>query len=231
MSTPNPTRVFLVDDHPIVLAGLESVINQEPDLEVCGSLTQGKGAAEAIAEADPSVVILDWALPDITGLEILKDLRFRNFDKPVIMVSLHDETHYAQRALRNGANGYIMKVEATDYLIEAIRKVLSGNIYLSSRMHMELARSLAGPRVTRTKSGPAGLTDREFQVYELMGQGLNTHTIADRLSIGEKTVATHRGRIKEKLGVNDMNALIRHAVAWWESQGGSNQVRSLSESA
>ena len=221
MPADSKHTVFLVDDHPTMLVGLRTIINQEADMTVCGELASGKGAAEIILKANPAVLILDWALRDATGLEILKDLRASEFLSPILIVSMYKETHYAPRALRNGASGYVMKGEATDHLIHAIRQVLNGDIFLSSQMHGEVARSVAKSSAGKpVRIGLQDLTDREFEVYELMGQGFSTAVIAKRLKMAEKTVATHRGKIKSKLGIANITALVQHATAWIEAQAG-----------
>ncbi|MEM7012931.1 MAG: response regulator transcription factor [Verrucomicrobiota bacterium] len=214
--------VYLLDDHPLLLSGLRSVIDQEDDLKVCGELQQGKGAAEVIAKEDPSVVVLDLELQDSTGMEVLKDLRARGFRRPVLILSMHDEKNYATRAIRNGANGYIMKQEASDRLVDGIRKVIAGDIFLSDPMREQVVRVFARGETPRsTQDQVEGLTDREFEIFELMGKGLSTKKISARLAIAEKTVASHRRAIKDKLGIDDMSALIQHAVEWLKSREGN----------
>lgn len=188
-------------------------------MKVCGESQKGKGAAEIIASKDPSVVILDLELQDRTGLEVLKDLRSRGYQRPVLVLSMHDEKNYATRAIRNGANGYIMKQEASENLIDGIRRVIAGDIVLSAPMREQVVRVFARGEAPRsTQDEVAGLTDREFEIFELMGKGLSTKKIAARLAIAEKTVASHRRAIKDKLGIDDMSALIQHAVEWLKSR-------------
>ncbi|MFT5470082.1 MAG: DNA-binding NarL/FixJ family response regulator [Verrucomicrobiales bacterium] len=214
----NAKRVFLLDDHPVMRFGLTAIINAQNDLEICGELGEGRGAVDHIRNAAPDVVILDLSLQDASGLEVLKDLRRQEMRAPILILSMRDETLYAERSLHCGANGYIMKHEATQHLIQALRTVLSGEVYLSAKMLAKMARAAAGIDSRDGTATLSNLTDREFEVYELIGDGLVTREVADRLNISTKTVDTHRGRIKKKLGIGDVNELIRHAVRWAEAQ-------------
>jgi len=209
-----PARVLIVDDHPIVRMGLVRLLEHEPGLEVCGLAEDAPTALNALSSARPDVVVLDISLPGKSGLELIKDIKARRPGLPVLVLSIHDETLYAERVLRAGASGFIMKDEAAQEVAEAIRRVAAGEIYLSKRMvNRALLTALRGE--TSAPGTPLErLSDRELEVFELMGTGMSTRQVAERLHLSVKTVETHRSRIKRKLGLSSATDLLRHAVLW-----------------
>lgn len=211
-------RVFLVDDHPIVRRGLVELIEQEPDLSVCGEASDAPAAVEAIAELQPDIAVVDISLQHTSGIELIKDLKISHHDLPILVLSMHDETLYAERVLRAGARGYVMKEEATERLMTAIRQVLKGQIYLSGRMSARLVSSfVAGPPGTGS-SPMERLSDRELQVFELIGQGLSTRQIAEALHLSVKTIESHREHIKGKLNLTRSTELLQHAMQWVQGE-------------
>jgi DNA-binding NarL/FixJ family response regulator len=209
--------VFLVDDHPIVRLGLAQMINREADLEVCGGAENGADALAAVGEAKPDIVLLDLALPGPDGIEVLQAIRTREPQLPVLILTMHDEFLYAERALRLGAKGYVMKQEASDRVITAIRQVLAGEIYVSERMAVRILQSFAGSSVGVRPSFEA-LTDREIEVMALVGKGQSTREIADRLHLSVKTVDAYCAHIKDKLSLRNVRELIQFAVQWGRQQ-------------
>ena len=211
------TRVFIVDDHPIVRQGLAQMINQEVDLTVCGEAEDAQSAMEAVAELHPDLVLIDLSLKGGSGLELIRALRMRQSLLPVLVVSMHDESLYVERALRAGARGYIMKQEATDIMMSAIRRVLRGEIYVSDRMLTKLlGRLLPGDSPDTNTSILERLSNRELEVFRLIGEGHNTRHIATVLHVSIKTVESHRAHIKEKLQLHDTTELVRYAMQWVE---------------
>jgi DNA-binding NarL/FixJ family response regulator len=210
----NPTRVLLVDDHPLVRERLAEIINREADLKVCGEAEERHQALEAIKASQPDLVIVDITLKDSNGLELIKDIHSRWPKRRILVVSMHEEALYAERVIRAGARGYITKQEATRNILMAIRRVLAGDIYLNAKSANHIINRLAhSPSVL--SSNPAELlADRELQVFELTGRGLNTRQIAERLHIGFKTVETYRARIREKLGLKTPSDFLQLAIAW-----------------
>lgn len=214
------TRVLIVDDHPMMRQGLVQLISNEPDLEVCGEAENGRLAMALIDQTKPGLLLLDISLPDKNGLEIIKDVRSLHENLPVLVISMHDEALYAERILRAGGRGYIMKQEGGKKLMDAIRQVLAGKIYVSEKMSSRILESISG---RTSETGPTlvkTLSDREFEVMELIGLGRGTREIADQLHLSVKTVEVHRANIKRKLGLKTAPELMRYAVQWVESQGG-----------
>jgi DNA-binding NarL/FixJ family response regulator len=208
------TRILLVDDHPMVRERLTEVINREADLMVCAEAEDGSQAIEAIKTRQPQLVIIDLTLKNSDGVELIKDIHSRWPALLMLVVSMHDESLYAERALRAGARGYITKQEATRSVLSAIRQVLDGQVFLSEVMRSQLLGRLT-ERGGASGGEPAEcLADRELQVFELTGRGLNTREIAERLKIGVKTVETYRYRIREKLKLEQPRDLLRSAIAW-----------------
>lgn len=205
-------RVFLVDDHPIVRQGLALLINREADLMVCGEADGAPTALQEIASVAPDLIVLDISLDGPDGLEILKTIRMKDPILPVLVLSMHDESSYAERSLRAGANGYIMKQEATEKVLVAIRRILQGKVYLSDRLtNKMLEQYVHGPR--SPKSDPLGtLSDRELEVYRLIGSGRSTRQIADELHVSVKTVESYQAHIKEKLQLRNARELLHHAI-------------------
>lgn len=211
-STPK-CRVFLVDDHPIVRQGLALFIEREPDLMVCGEAEDVTSALQAIRESTPDFVILDISLDGRDGLELLKTLRVRHPNLPVLVLSMHDESVYAERSLRAGANGYIMKQEAADKVITAIRQILGGDVYLSDRLTKRMLQQFVNGSVS-PRDPLAKLSDRELEVFRLIGAGRGTRQIADELHVSAKTVESYQAHIKEKLALRNARELVQHAVEW-----------------
>jgi DNA-binding NarL/FixJ family response regulator len=206
--------VLIVDDHPIVRQGLAQLINEEKDLEVCGQAEDAHEAIQAIRQLDPDLVIVDISLKDTSGIELIKDLKVQYPALPVLTLSMHDEAVYGERALRAGAKGYIMKQEATEKVVTAIRRVLAGEVYVSSGMAAKMVSKFVRGG-TRTTGSPAdGLSDRELEVFRMIGEGYSTREMAVKLHLSIKTVETYRAHIKDKLGLQDTNELLRSAIQW-----------------
>ncbi|MEM1294252.1 MAG: response regulator transcription factor [Verrucomicrobiota bacterium] len=215
-------RVFIVDDHPFFRAGLRQSIEMEPDMEICGESGEGINAAQKIIEAETDVVLLDLTLGDYHGLSVIRDLRAATFRGGILVISMHDENIYVERVLDAGAQGYVAKDEATDLVVEGIRKVAEGHVFLSDRARTRLLsrfRKPTGDQEVSHRAAVASLSDRQLEVFELMGRGLSTSGIASRLHIGEKTVETHYRQIKSKLQAETMRELVCHAANWVGTQG------------
>jgi DNA-binding NarL/FixJ family response regulator len=207
-------RVLLVDDHPIVRQGLALLIDREADLSVCGEAEGAHSAFHAIETLRPDIVVLDISLSGPDGLDVLKEIRMKTGSLPVLILSMHDESIYAERAMRAGANGYIMKQEATEKVLVAIRRILQGEVYLSERLtSMMLQQFVRG--TTPVKSSPLlALTDRELEVFRLIGEGHGTRQIADELHLSVKTIESYQAHIKEKLALRNARELVQHAIEW-----------------
>jgi len=207
-------KVFLVEDHPITREGFAQLLNYQDDLQVCGQAGTVTAALDGINETKPDLVIVDVTLPDGHGIELVKILRTQLPKLRMLVLSMHDETLYAERALQAGARGYVMKQEATDVVMTAIRQVLQDETYLSPRMQRTVVQRFAGKPLTNSGSELEHLTDRELQVFELLGRGQSTSQIARRLRISISTVETHRAHLKEKLQTQTGPELIYRAVEW-----------------
>jgi DNA-binding NarL/FixJ family response regulator len=218
-TAPRKHRIFLVDDHPIVLSGFQVLINSQPDLEVCGAAGSAEEALERVPAAKADLVITDLTLPGRDGLEFIRDILAVRPGQAVLVVSMHDELLYAERALRSGARGFLMKEAGSEKVLAAIRDVLAGKVYVSERMSARILDAFSGAPARGSDSPIRQLSDREFEVYRMLGEGLTTKEIAGRLHISAKTVAVHRGHIKEKLGMRSAIELMHHAVRWVESAG------------
>ncbi|HVS51559.1 MAG TPA: response regulator transcription factor [Opitutaceae bacterium] len=212
-------RILLIDDHPFMRAGLAQLIERQPDLMICGEAGNPTEAFQALAKTKPDLALTDLTMPGRSGLEFIKDLLAAEPRLPVLVVSMHDELVYAERALRAGARGYIMKEAGGENLLAAIRQVLGGEVYASPRMSARILQGLSGTRPRGSSSPIEKLTDREFEIFQLIGQGKSTRDLAAQLHLSPKTVDVHRSHIKEKLELKDATALIRHAVRWVETQG------------
>jgi DNA-binding NarL/FixJ family response regulator len=208
------SRVLVVDDHPMTRYGIARLIEQEPDLVVCGEAENVSRGLAAVRELKPHVVLADLTMPDGEGLELIKNVRSLHPEVAVLVVSMHDEALYAERALRAGARGYIMKNEGGEKLVEAIRQVLQGKIYVSENMSGKVLEIFSGRRRRADDTTIGKLTDREFEVFRLLGQGLTTREIGQQLRLSTKTVETHRLHVREKLGLKTGPALIKYAVRW-----------------
>ena len=213
-STNKKSRVLVVDDHPIVRQGLALLINREDDLTVCGEAQDAHAAMQAIASVKPDILIVDISLNGPDGLDLLKDVRMRHPELPVLILSMHDESVYAERALRAGAQGYIMKQEATEKVLVAVRRILSHEIYISERIANRMLQRYIGNRGAGRPSSIANLTDRELEVFRLIGEGHSTRQIAEELHISVKTVESYQAHIKEKLSLRSARELVQHAIQW-----------------
>lgn len=216
--TKDRKNILIVDDHPITRNGLRELLNQEPDLCVCGEAESAADALAMIKTSQPDLVLADLTLIGKSGLEFIKDLRALHPSVVVLAVSMHDETIYAERVLKAGARGYIMKSEGGAKLLKAIRAVLQGSIYVSDKMSARILGLFAGQRARGSESPLGRLTDREFEVFHLIGHGLATREIGKRLHLSPKTVDTHRLNIKSKLEIKSLPELMQYAVRWTASE-------------
>jgi DNA-binding NarL/FixJ family response regulator len=212
------TRILIVDDHPIVREGLATIINHERDMNVCGAVEDAHQALNAVMELQPDIVIVDISLKNSNGIDLTKSIKAGHPKLPVIVLSVHDESVYAERALAAGAKAYLMKDAASENITRAIRAVLSGEIYVSNAISKKLLHTLA-----KGKAGPAQtpietLSDREFEIFRLIGQGHKASQIAKQLHLSVKTVETYRGRLKEKLKLDSAAELLQYAIKWAKSQ-------------
>lgn len=215
----NRRKVLIVDDHPIVREGLISLIEEEEDIVVCGSAENIPETIKAIQALEPDMVTVDISLQDASGLDLIKDIKDKFPNLPVLALSVHSESFFAERAIRAGAKGYITKQEATKNVIMAIRKVLDGGLYLSQEMNDKLLSSLCDDSKSDANISPINrLTDREFEVFSLLGHGKGTRQIAEQLYVSAKTVETYRLRIKEKLKIETNSELLRYAFQWVNEQ-------------
>ena len=210
-------QIFIVDDHPVFREGLVVLVKREADLAVCGEADNAPQALTAIGRLKPDLVLADIGLPGKSGLELIKDLRAVLPETAVLVISMHDETLYAERVLRAGGRGYIMKQEGPEKMLQAIRQVLGGQIFLSGKMSIRILDAFSGRR-PQTGSAIARLTDREFEILQLIGRGKDSHAIAEQLHLSVKTVDAHRGHIKEKLELKSGTELICYAARWVETQ-------------
>jgi DNA-binding NarL/FixJ family response regulator len=208
------SKVFVVDDHPIVRQGLTLLINRESDLTVSGEAEDAQTVMQAVMAARPDILVVDISLNGPDGLDLLKEVRMRYPDLPVLILSMHDESIYAERALRAGAQGYIMKQEATEKVLVALRRILSHEIYVSERIANRMLQRYIGSRNTGGPPSIADLTDRELEVFRLIGEGHSTRQIAEELHISVKTVESYQAHIKEKLSLRSARELVQHAIQW-----------------
>lgn len=213
VSAPKKT-VLIVDDHPLLRQGLAMLINQQKDMRVCGEAEEARTAMQSIAQKRPDIVILDLTLKGPDGLELLKTIRASDPDLPVLILSMHDESIYAERALRARANGYIMKQEATEKVLVAMRRILDGDVYLSDSMSRKMLQQYIDGSPSLLESRIASLSDRELEVFCRIGEGRATREIAEDLHLSVKTVETYQAHIKEKLGLRSGRELIQHAIQW-----------------
>jgi DNA-binding NarL/FixJ family response regulator len=211
-------RLLVLDDHPMMREGLAQLINNESDLTVCGEAGTGREALELAEKWKPDLLLVDISLPDKSGLEVIKDLRALQPGLAVLVISMHDESLYAERVLRAGARGYIMKQEGGKKLLQAIRQVLTGKIYVSEKMSTNLLETFSGRNEPAGGSQIQKLTDREFEVLQLLGEGKGTREVAGHMHLSPKTVEAHRANIKRKLALKTGPELVRYAVRWVEAQ-------------
>jgi DNA-binding NarL/FixJ family response regulator len=216
----NQKRVLIVDDHPMMRQGLAQLIDNEPGLKVGAEADNAAQALDAIGRQKFDLVLLDISLPDKNGLELMKDIQVLKPELPVLVVSMHDEMLYAERVLRAGGRGYIMKQEGGGKFLQAIHEVLAGKVYVSEKMSARILENLSGRQRAETPSSPVQrLSDREFEVFQLIGQGKSTRDIAQSLHLSIKTIEVHRVNIKRKLNLKTANDLVSHAIRWTEAEG------------
>jgi DNA-binding NarL/FixJ family response regulator len=204
--------VFIVDDHPLLRQGLALLINREQDLAVCGEAEEAQTAMKEITQKNPDILIVDISLNGPDGLDLLKNVRMLYPSLPVLILSMHDESIYAERALRARANGYIMKQEATEKVLVAVRRILGGDIYLSDRMANKLLHQYISGAPADMNSRLSTLSDRELEVFRLIGEGRSTRQIAEKLHLSIKTVETYQAHIKDKLSLHSGRELVQHAI-------------------
>lgn len=219
---PGRRKIMLVDDHPMTREGLAAIINRQADLEVCCEASSPAEAISALARNQPDLMVTDLTMPGRSGIEFLKDVHAMLPELPMLVLSMHDEMLYAERALRAGARGYLMKDAGSAKLLEVIRRVAGGQSYVSPNISARLLDAMTGHRPRGSNSPIEKLSDREFEVFQLLGSGKNTKEIAAALHLSPKTVDVHRGRIKEKLKIRDATALLHHAVRWVETEAGQS---------
>ncbi|MHC4646932.1 MAG: response regulator [Planctomycetota bacterium] len=217
-SGKNKTRILIVDDHPIVRQGLAELINSEEELVVCGQADDAHEALKSIKQLAPDMAIVDISLKETSGMELIRDIKAHYPNIFVLALSMHDESLYAERALRAGAAGYVMKQEATENVIAAIRKILTGQLYISERMSERMILKLVGGRAELTTSPIDSLSDRELEVFLLIGEGFGTRRISEKLFLSTKTIETYRAHIKDKLSLADSAELLQYAIQWVKSR-------------
>jgi DNA-binding NarL/FixJ family response regulator len=211
-------QIIIVDDHPMMRKGLASSIEAEPGYEIVGQFERAEEVLNQIDSLEPDLMIVDVSLPGMNGIELVKNLIFQYPDLKILVVSRHEESLYAERALRAGAKGYVMKFESSDILMKAVRKVLLGGIYVSEEISEKLLMNAMSGKSTVTESPVDLLSDRELEVFELIGRGRSSNEIADQLHLAVKTIETYRSRIKEKLNFKNSTELVFHAVKWVENE-------------
>lgn len=211
------TRIFLLDDHPIVRQGIAEMINDESDMKICGEASNYQDAMQAVETLKPDIILVDISLDGSSGFEFLKALKIQHPNTKAMILSMHDETLYAERALREGARGYIMKQEATEKIMDAIRHVMKGQIYLSDPMMERILEKKYGD-ISADASPVEALSDRELEVFRMIGEGTSTSSIAKQLHRSVKTIETYRARIKVKLNLKSNMELIRLAMNWVQSE-------------
>jgi DNA-binding NarL/FixJ family response regulator len=217
-STPPKKRVAIVDDHTMMREGLKQFIDAEPDMEVCWAAASVAEAMSSLERSRPDMMTVDITLPGRNGLELIKDVLALAPGLPILVISMHDEALYAQRVLKCGAKGYIMKDAPHDDLMAALRRVVAGKVWLSGDMSEEILNAFSGGKPRRQVDSVHKLSDREFEVFQLLADGKSTHQIADALNISTKTVDVHKSHIREKLELEDSSAVLRHAIRWAETK-------------
>jgi DNA-binding NarL/FixJ family response regulator len=212
------SKILIVDDHPIFRMGMKELINQEDDFTVCAVAEDIQEARKAFVEEEPDMAIIDVALVDDNGLDLVEELSAARKDFPMLVLSMHDESVWAERAIRAGARGYVMKKEASESVITALRNMREGKIHVSHNMVSLLLNKLQGDPDEQNTGTEESLTERELEVFRLIGAGLSTREIAEQMTLGIKTIGTYRDRIKQKLGLKNASELTRRAVLWTNSQ-------------
>ena len=215
--TPQPSRLLVVDDHSIVRHGLTALLSKEKDLAICGEAGSCEEARAAIKALEPDLLIVDITLKDGSGLDVIREARAADPKVKALVLSMHDESVYAEKALRAGARGYVMKENADEDIVEAIRTVLRGELYISTEVSAQMLREYIGEEAAG-KTGIESLTERELQIFECIGQGLSSRKIADQFSLSTRTVEVHRAHIKRKLQCEDAAQVVREAVRWVEQR-------------
>jgi DNA-binding NarL/FixJ family response regulator len=211
-------RILIVDDHPMLRAGLAQLINRQPDMLVCAETGHPAEALSLLPTARPDVVLADLTMPGRGGIEFVKDMIAARADLLILVVSMRDETLYAERCLRAGAWGYIMKEAGSESLLAAIRRVMGGQIYVSPGMSERIVQNLSPKKLRGSNSPIQALSDREFEIFRFVGLGRSAREIASQLHLSHKTVDVHRGHIREKLDLKDATSLVRFAVRWLETE-------------
>ncbi len=212
-------RVLIVDDHPMMRTGLAQLIDNDPGLKVCAEADNAGQALDAVARQPFDLILLDISLPDKNGLELIKDIQALKPELPILVVSMHDELLYAERVLRAGGRGYIMKQEGGKKFLQAIHHVLAGQVYVSEKMSARILENVSRGRRAEASASPVErLTDREFEVFQMIGQGKGTRDIAGHLRLSVKTVEVHRANIKGKLKLKTATDLVSHAIRWVETE-------------
>jgi len=214
----NKTQILIVDDHPVVRDGLTTIINHEPDMNVCGEADSACQALKAVAELKPDVMVVDISLKNSDGIDLTKSVTAVHPKLFVIVLSVHDESMYAERALLAGAKGYLMKDAVSENIIKAIRTALSGEIYVSYTISKKFLHQIASDNAGMTKTPIESLSDRELEIFRLIGQGYKASQIADQLHLSTKTIETYRSRMKEKLNLPNAAELLQYAIKWAKSQ-------------
>ncbi|MHC4942300.1 MAG: response regulator [Planctomycetota bacterium] len=210
----NRAKILIVDDHALIRRGLEQIVNEQQDLEVCGEAETEAEALQAVTDLKPDLAIIDLSLGEKNGIDLIGSIKSKAPDLPILVLSMHEETFHADRVLRAGAEGYIMKGGSLENLTAAIRKVIRGDIYLSDKMTSMMARRLMGDNPQELKSPLSVLSDRESRVFELIGEGYGPSEIAGKLHLSVKTIETYRSHIKEKLNLESATALRQFAIQW-----------------
>ncbi len=227
MSSPqsptNHIRTYVVDDHPAIREAIRDTIEATIDMDLCGESGSSEEAFRDIEELKPDVAIVDISLDDAHGLDLVRNVRAQYPDVRILVFSMYDEHVYAERAIRAGASGYLMKSEPTQNIITAIRRVHEGDVYLSDNMSSRISNEAAAGRTSEPSFAIDELTDREMAVFQMLGQGYNVEEIQDRLSLSRKTIETHRRRAKEKLGFDTVSELLQYAVRWTDGQSTSEK--------
>jgi len=211
-------KVFIVDDHALMRRGLADLVNGEDDLTVCGEADEAPKALSGISKTAPDLVIADMSLRGSSGLELIKNVKVLRPDLPILVLSMHDENIYAQRVLRAGAKAYVMKQDAADRVLQAIRKILKGEIYVSERVGTQMLQQIVRGHSPAESSPVERLSDRELEVVQLIGRGRTTREIAGTLNVSIKTIESHRAHLKEKLDLRNATELVQFCVQWVEQE-------------
>ena len=212
------TRIYIVDDHPLVRHGLSQIVANEADMEICGEAEDSPAAIRGVGEANPDAIIVDISLKGANGLELIKNLKSIHEDIPILVFSMHDETIYAQRALRAGAKAYVMKKESPSKVVDAIRKIIQGEIYVSPSVADQVLHQIVNGPGNVSTSPVDRLTDRELEVVQLIGRGLSSREVAESLHLSVKTIESHRAHVKEKLSLRNATELVQFSVQWVDQQ-------------